>query len=194
MESSRELEASCKRMYFQLLCTTNDELRSACFIPCVERSCEINHAWLEGKKVRYIIHILLIHEPFMCIRSVLSKKDTICNWKRCRCIIIISRNKTLSSKIVRSNRVTKLSGYKLYIYKMSSLSQNKFFLRLCILGNNCRLGRRTQKRLGHDTRVVVWNFPLSVFPDINKWVPTLDFVPGRTHGKFIDSNILAPVF
>mmetsp|Transcript_19182 Transcript_19182/g.37258 ORF Transcript_19182/g.37258 Transcript_19182/m.37258 type:complete len:354 (+) Transcript_19182:142-1203(+) len=53
-----------------------------------------------------------------------------------------------------------------------------------------RLGHRS---LGHHTRVMMRNLPLSIFKHINETVPTLHFLSSGTHGKFIDARVLAPV-
>mmetsp|Transcript_17713 Transcript_17713/g.36952 ORF Transcript_17713/g.36952 Transcript_17713/m.36952 type:complete len:257 (+) Transcript_17713:112-882(+) len=53
-----------------------------------------------------------------------------------------------------------------------------------------RLGRRS---FGHHTGVVMRNFPFSVLINVDKAVPSLHFLPSRSHGKLVDSGILAPV-
>mmetsp|Transcript_10290 Transcript_10290/g.21495 ORF Transcript_10290/g.21495 Transcript_10290/m.21495 type:complete len:254 (+) Transcript_10290:19-780(+) len=59
--------------------------------------------------------------------------------------------------------------------------------------NNFWLWRRPQNGLGHHTRVVVRNLPLSIFVHINKAVSALHLVSSCTHGELVNSGILTPV-
>lgn len=54
-------------------------------------------------------------------------------------------------------------------------------------------GRRSEEGLGHDAGVVVRNLPLTVLPNVNERVPSLDLISGGSHRELVNSGILAPV-
>ena len=50
-----------------------------------------------------------------------------------------------------------------------------------------------QESLRHDTGMVVVDLPLSILPDVDERVSSLDLVSGGTHGELVNSGVLAPV-